>query len=59
MSKPLKQVIVFSENYGHEVEKEVNAWLSNRANDVYEHTLSWFAADHYITCVIAYWEEKS
>jgi len=59
MSKPLKKVIVFSENYGHDVEKEVNAWLSNRANDVYEHTLTWFGASHYINCVITYWEEKS
>lgn len=59
MSKPLKQVIVYSENYGDDVAEKVNAWLSNRANDIYEHTLTWFGADHYVTCVIAYWEDRS
>ena len=58
MSKPLKQVVIYSENFGDEVVERVNAWLSNRANDVYEHELTFFAADHCITAVIAYWEVK-
>lgn len=58
MSKPLKQVVVYSENYGDDVAEKVNAWLSNRANDVYEHEIEWFGASHYVVAVITYWQES-
>jgi len=59
MSKPLKQVVIYSENYGDEdIQAKVNAWLSNRANDVYEHKITLFGVGDYLTAVIEYWEDK-
>lgn len=58
MSKPLKQVIIYSENEGDDVEAKVNEWLSNRANNVFEHEIVYFGASHYLVAVITYWEEK-
>lgn len=58
-SKPVKQVIIFSENYGHEVQEEANKWLANPAHRIYETDIRTFGADHYMTIVIIYWEAQN
>ena len=60
MSKPLKQVVIYAPSYviEEDVEARVNAWLSDKANDAYEHRITFFGSSDNFCAAIEYWTKS-